>query len=78
MQIKGMNTFAWGVRPDLVLTYNDDILLEGIQIEPVNSRGHFGLNKKDLKSVQSWMVVVYFPCIPFYFFLIKGLISIFQ
>jgi hypothetical protein len=58
MTIKGSNIFMWGTRPDLVMTYNDDILLENIQPEPVNSRGHFRLNKKDLTYVKTWMVVV--------------------
>lgn len=59
MLIKGINSFAWGVKEDLVVTFNEDIILEKVHPEPVNSRGHLGLSKKDLKNVQSWMVVVY-------------------
>jgi hypothetical protein len=51
--------FAWPNKEDRVITYNEDILLENIDPIPLNSRGHFGLNKKDLKRVQSYMVVVY-------------------
>ena len=70
MGIKGPNVFAWPNREDKVVTYNDDILLEHIDPIPLNSRGHFGLKEKDLKSVQSWMVVVYCPFIqcPFLFY----------
>jgi hypothetical protein len=73
MAIKGNNVFAWPNKEDRVITYNEDILLENIDPIPLNSRGHFGLNEKDLKRVQSWMVVVYCPFIPwsflFYFIL---------
>ncbi len=69
MTIKGKNMFMWGTRPDLVITYNDDILLENVQPEPANSRGHFRLNKKDLTYVQTWMVVVYCPFFPIFLIL---------
>jgi hypothetical protein len=59
MVIKGVNRFAWGP-PDLHLTLNDDILLSDVVPEPMSSRGHLGLNKKDLKLVMALMVVVYF------------------
>ena len=67
MAIKGNNVFAWPNKEDRVITYNEDILLENIDPIPLNSRGHFGLNEKDLKRVQSWMVVVYCPFIPWSF-----------
>jgi hypothetical protein len=63
MAIKGTNVFTWPNKDDRVITYNDDILLENIDPIPLNSRGHFGINEKDLKRVQSWMVVVYCPLI---------------
>ena len=61
MAIKGANSFAWGLRPDIHVACNDDILLP-IVSEPVNSRGHLGVNKKDLAKVHSLMVEFYlFP-----------------
>jgi hypothetical protein len=64
MSIKGTNSFAWGSKPDIMPTLNEDIILKDIEMIPVNSRGHFGLKKDDLKRVTAWMVVVYFPCFP--------------
>ncbi len=58
MVIKGSNSFAWGSKHDLMITLNEDIILDE---EPVNRRGHFGLKKNDLAKVNSSMVVVYFP-----------------
>lgn len=60
MQIKGTNSFNWDFKTDIVVTLDEDILLEAVEPQPVNSRGHLGLNKKDLKLVLSRMVVVYF------------------
>jgi hypothetical protein len=65
MVIKGANSFAWGSKPDVMDTLNDDIVLDQAEIVPVNSRGHLGLKQADLKRVCSWMVVVY---ILLYFF----------
>jgi hypothetical protein len=59
MVLKGRNCFAWGEKPDLVVTLEEDIILEKLQPDLLNSRGHMGLNKKDLKSVLSIMVVVF-------------------
>jgi hypothetical protein len=47
---------------------NQDIILDNVVPEPVNSRGHLGLKKKDLKIVLSRMVVVYY--LPFLYFTI--------
>jgi hypothetical protein len=60
MLIKGNNSFSWGDKPDIHVALNEDILLESVVPEPVNSRGHLGLKKKDLKTVVSRMVVAYF------------------
>jgi hypothetical protein len=68
MLIKGNNNFAWGDRPDLHVALNQDIILDNVVPEPVNSRGHLGLKKKDLKIVLSRMVVVYY--LPFLYFTI--------
>jgi hypothetical protein len=68
MVIKGTNTFTWGDKEDLHVTCNEDILLRAVEPEPVNSRGHLGLNKKDFVVVVSRVVVVY----PFFSVLAKG------
>ncbi len=67
MAIKDNNVFAWPNKEDRVITYNEDILLENIHPIPLNSRGPFGRNEKDLKRVHSWIVVVYCPFIPWSF-----------
>jgi hypothetical protein len=60
--IKGSNSFTWGPRADLHVTLDEDILLRNVVLEPVNSRGHLGLKKSDLKIVLARMVVViYLP-----------------
>jgi hypothetical protein len=61
MLIKGNNCFAWGTKLDEVVTLEEDIILDGVVPEPLNSRGYLGLTKKDLKKIQSSMVVVYLP-----------------
>jgi hypothetical protein len=71
MVIKGKNSFSWGERPDIHVALNEDILLEAVSPEPVNSRGHLGLKKKDLQLVMSRMVVVSFN-------LLFNLINIFR
>jgi hypothetical protein len=69
MVIKGTNTFTWGEKEDLHVTCNEDIILRAVKPEPVNSRGHLGLNKKDfVVVVVSRVVVVY----PFFSVLAKG------
>ncbi len=61
-------TFTCGEKEDLHVTCNEDIILRDVEPEPVNSRGHLGLNKKDFVVVVSRMVVVY----PFFSVLAKG------
>jgi hypothetical protein len=58
MAIKGNNSFAWGQK-DIHVALNEDILMEPVCPEPINSRGHLGLKKIDLEKVISLMVVVY-------------------
>jgi len=61
MAIKGVNSFCWGLRPDIHVACNEDILLPVIP-EPINNRGHLGLTKKDHTKVLSLMVEFYlFP-----------------
>ncbi len=43
------------------MTLEEDIILDGVVPEPLNSRGYLGLTKKDLKKIESSMVVVYLP-----------------
>jgi hypothetical protein len=57
--IKGINSFASGDKPDLHITLNKDILLIYIVPEPVNNRGHLGLNATDLKKPLAKMVMVF-------------------
>ena len=56
--IKGVNSFCWGLRPDIHVACNEDILLPLI-LEPINNRGHLGLTKKDHAKVLSLMVEFY-------------------
>jgi hypothetical protein len=60
MVIKGKNSLSWGERPDIHVVLNEDILLEAVSPEPVNSSCHLGLKEKDLQLVMSRMVVVSF------------------
>jgi hypothetical protein len=71
MLIKGKNSFSWGPKKDIVVTLDEDIILEDVELEPVNSRGHFGLKKKDMQKIISWMVVVYFP-LYWYWYIFRG------
>jgi hypothetical protein len=71
MLIKGKNSFSWGPKKDIVVTLDEDIILEDVELEPVNSRGHFGLKKKDMQKIISWMVVVYFP-LYWYWYIFQG------
>ncbi len=59
MSIKGKNSFSWGAKQDVVVTLDEDIILENVVPEPVGNRGHFALKKTDVQKVNSWMVVVY-------------------
>lgn len=63
MLIRGRNSFAWGDRKDIHVALDEDIILEPVLPEPVNSRGNLGLKKNDLQRVESWMVVVYLSCL---------------
>lgn len=69
--IKGTNVFSWPDRKDIMLTLEEDIILRSVQVVPVNSRGHFGLNKVDYQKVLTLLVVVYF--LNFKFIVFKGL-----
>jgi hypothetical protein len=69
MVIKGTNCFAWGAKSDVVLTLEEDIVLDGVIPEPLNSRGYLGLTKTDLKIVQTLTVVVYLSFLGLLFFL---------
>lgn len=59
MAIKGVNSFSWPDKKDLVITYKDDVLLEDVLVEPVNSRGNVGLKKIDHDKILSLMVLVF-------------------
>jgi hypothetical protein len=59
MAIKGKNAFTQPHKPDVMITLNEDILLEDVCPEPVNSRGCLGLNKSDLSKVTTLMVLVF-------------------
>ena len=41
--IRGANSFTWPSKPDIILTLEEDIVLEPVTVEPVNSRGNIGL-----------------------------------
>ncbi len=41
MMIMDKNSFSWRPKPDTLLTLDEDIILESIQLEPVNNRSHF-------------------------------------
>jgi len=56
MVIRGKNTFAWGPK-DYLITRDEDILLTHVVPQPLNSRGHVGLTKDDLRSVLDRMVM---------------------
>jgi hypothetical protein len=72
MVLKGTNCFAWGAKPDLVVTLEEDIILDGVVPEPLNSRGHWGLTKNDLKKIPPSMVVVYLPILLTFFVIFLG------
>ena len=60
MTIKGNNSFVWGEKEDIHVALNEDIIVEpvSVQPEPLNTRGHLGLKKKDHDRVLYLMVVV--------------------
>jgi hypothetical protein len=41
--IRGTNSFTWPSKSDIILTLEEDIVLEPVTVEPVNSRGNIGL-----------------------------------
>ncbi len=47
MTIKGNNSFVWGEKEDIHVALNEDIIFEPVLPEPLNTRGHLGLKKKD-------------------------------
>ncbi len=57
--IRGTNSFTWLSKPDIILTLEEDIVLEPVTVEPVNSRGNIGLKKKDYEKIVALMVVVF-------------------
>jgi len=58
--VRGINAFAWPDMADIVETVEDDIIIQEVTLVPINSRGYFGLPKKEYAKVCSMMVVVYF------------------
>ncbi len=56
MTIKGRNAFTWA-HQDVHTTLNEDILMEPVILEPVNSQGNLGLKKKELENVVSLPMV---------------------
>jgi len=63
MAIKGLNSFSWPAKEDIVETLRADIILRDIEVVPVNNR-HLGLSVADLKKVRSILVwsTVFFCC----------------
>ena len=59
MVIKGKDAFSPPAKPDIHITWEEDILLKDIIPEPVNSRGCLGLDKKDYSKIMALMVVVF-------------------
>ena len=58
MTIKGNNSFVWGEKEDIHVALNEDIIVEPVLPEPLNTRGHLGLKKKDHDRGLYLMVVV--------------------
>ncbi len=58
MTIKGNNSFGWGEKEDIHDALNEDIIVEPVLPEPLNTRGHLGLKKKDHDRVLYLMVVI--------------------
>jgi len=57
--IRGQNVFCWPDRKDIMATLREDIILKSVKVEPLNSRGHFGLTKADFNKVKNIMVLVH-------------------
>jgi len=66
--IKGKNSFAWNVKNDILMTANDDIIMNKVSPVPINNRGYLGLKAPDLLAVTARMVMVFF--LPNEFFVI--------
>jgi hypothetical protein len=58
MTIKRSNSFLWPIKPAFHLTLEEEIIMDSVAVEPINSRGHLGLKKKDFEKLQSLMVVL--------------------
>jgi hypothetical protein len=58
MTIKGNNSFVWGEKEDIYVALNEDIIVDPALPEPLDTRGHLGLKKKDHDRVLYQMVVV--------------------
>ena len=43
---RGINVFSWPEKVDPMVTLNEDILIQPITVEPINSRGHLAMAKK--------------------------------
>jgi hypothetical protein len=73
MTIKGNNSFVWGEKEDIHVALNEDIIVEPVLPEPLNTRGHLGLKKKDHDRVLYLMVVIsrlkFEVCFSLYLFL---------
>jgi hypothetical protein len=66
LSIRGKNSFAWGEKEDIHVALDEDILIEPVVPELLNSRGSLGLKKKDHDRVLHLMVVVLLPLILLY------------
>jgi len=64
--IKGKNAFAWGDKPDILLTANEDILMQNVSPVPINSRGHLALTNPNLLAVMAKMVMVFFLLLQYF------------
>jgi hypothetical protein len=58
-----------GVKEDIHVALDRDILMEPVLPEPVNSRGNMALRKKDLDKVLLMIAVVYLPFVHLVIFL---------
>ena len=59
MAIRGMNVFQWPDKEDIFDTPNEDILINLSDLIPVNNRGFFSINHRDLKIVNAAMVLFF-------------------
>jgi len=56
-----------------MITLNEDILVKDVIPQPINGRGHFGLENSDLIAVLKKMAMVYFSSLLNLFVLILSL-----